>query len=392
MDLLKVALKKNEDIRIKSGHLWVFSNEIAKADAGLQNGDLAAVVDHKNEYMGCGFYNKNSLIAVRMLTNKREYDIKEILRDKLLAAKKLRDALYGDRSSYRLAFSESDFLPGLIIDRYNNTYVLQIYSYGMAANINTVAEILKEDFGAENIFTKNEEYFRKLEGLPVEDAVFYGEPKPEVIEELGVKYAIDFNNAHKTGFYFDQTDNRVFTEKISKGATVLDAFCNSGGFGLHTAKAGAENITFVDSSASEIEKAKNNFQLNEFKQEAVFEVADVFDYFEKCIAVKKKFGVVVIDPPAFAKNKKSLPIAKKGYERINRLALETVEPGGWLVSSSCSHHLTEADFIIAITKAAVKAGRTIQLVHFNNASLDHPKLPSMPETTYLKFAVIRALN
>ena len=394
MSFTKVILKKNEDIRIKAGHLWVFSNEIAKVEDAVMNGDIVSVYDSKDEFIGAGFYNKNSLIAVRILSHKQAFEIKEVLRTKIIAAKELREELYPERDSYRLVFSESDFLPGLIIDKYNNTYVLQVYSFGMEQQSELIVEILKEDLHAENIFSKNEEYFRKLEGLPTEDKVWFGERKKEIIAEQGIKYEIDFENSHKTGFYFDQSDNRLFIEKISKGKKVLDAFCNSGGFGLHALKAGAEKVTFIDSSASEIEKAKSNYSLNGFEKEAEYEAGDVFNYLEKCKTGNSKFDVVMIDPPAFAKNKKTLAVARKGYERINKLALEAVENNGWLVTSSCSFHLSEGEFIAAINKAAQKARKNIQLIHFNNASLDHPTLPQMPETSYLKFAVLKvtALN
>lgn len=392
MTTAKVSLKKNEDIRIKGGHLWVFSNEIFVIDGEVKNGDIVSVFDFKNEYIGAGFYNKNSLIAIRMLTNEKLSDLRELISGKILKAKQLRDLLYPGRTSYRLVFSESDFLPGLIIDKYNDTYVLQIYSFGMEKNVDIIVDTLKNELGAKNIFTKNEDYFRRLEGLPEENKVYFGEAVDEEISEAGIKYKIEFAESHKTGFYFDQTDNRVFIEKICAGKSVVDAFCNSGGFGLHAALAGAESVVFADSSANEIEKAKHNFELNEFKQPVEFITDDIFDYFEKCGVGNKKFDVVMIDPPAFAKNKKSLPVAKKGYERINRLALETVEKNGWLVTSSCSFHISEEDFFAIVSKAANKAKRKIQLVHFNNASLDHPKLPQMPETAYLKFAVFRVID
>ena len=170
---------------------------------------------------------------------------------------------------------------------------------------------------------------------------------------------------------------------------ILDAFSNSGGFGLHAAKAGASSVNFVDSSSNEIENAKNNFELNKFNCNAEFIISDVFDFMEKQIQNNIKYDVVMVDPPAFAKNKKSLPTAKKGYEKLNKLALQVISDGGYLVSSSCSHHLYKEDFIQIINSAAQKVLKRIQLVHFNEASLDHPKLPAMPETSYLKFAVFK---
>src|ERR1035437_2308592 len=385
----KITLKRNEDRRIRNGHLWVFSNEIDKIEEGIENGDLTLLFDSKGGLIGTGFYNKNSLISVRILSTGKIEDLKEDLRKKILNAYRLRKELYPSGNSFRLSFSESDYLPGLIIDKYNNTYVLQVYSYGMDRNINLIADILKEEFSAENIFSKNEGYFRTLEGLPTEDKVYLGEIKNELINDGAVNYLINFEKGHKTGFYFDQRDNRFFIEGIVNGKTVLDAFCNSGGFGLHAAKGGAANVTFVDSSANEIEAAKENFRLNNFITETDFIEEDVFNYLEKSAASGKKFDVVMIDPPAFAKSRKNIPTAKQGYERLNKLDLQCLSDGGYLVTSSCSYHITRDDFISAVNSASVKAASPVQLIYFNSASMDHAKLPAMPETSYLKFGVFR---
>lgn len=385
----KIHLRKNEERRIKAGHLWAFSNEIIDTEGEPQNGDLIELYDYKNNFLGTGFYNKNSLIAVRILTTEKVINLRELFNRRLTEAYSLRKSLYPVRESFRLIFSESDFLPGLIIDKYNSTFVLQVYSFGMEKNLDLIIGILKKEFSAENIFTKNEEYFRKLEGLPAENKILSGEIKTEVISDGFVKYKIDFEKGHKTGFYFDQSDNRFFIQRLVIGKTVLDAFCNSGGFGLHAAKAGAAAVTFADSSAAEIENSKHNFELNELTSDSEFFVCDVFDFLEQCINEKKYFDVVMIDPPAFAKSKKSVPVAKKGYEKLNRLAMRVVSENGFLVTSSCSHHISENDFIQFINQAAVKSGRKIRLVYFNGASLDHPKLPAMPETGYLKFGVFK---
>lgn len=386
--MTKIFLKRNEEHRLRSGHLWIFSNEIGTVEGHPANGELVSVYDSKDNYLGDAFYNRNSLIAGRIL-GKDINNLKSFFKDRITKAYSLRKLFYPEKESLRLVFSESDFLPGLIIDKYNNTFVLQVYSFGMQTNISVIAEVLKEELNAVNIFTKNEEYFRRLEGLPEEDEILLGEIPDEIISDGEIKYKIDFKTGHKTGFYFDQADNRIFIERITKDKTVLDAFCNSGGFGLHAARAGALNITFVDSSAEEINNVKINYELNSYKQESEFVVSDVFDYLEKCAAEKKTFDVVMIDPPAFAKNKKSLPQAKKGYERLNRLALSVTSPGGYLVTSSCSFHLNKEEFIDTINTAASKNREKVQLIHYNSASLDHPELPGMKETSYLKFAVLK---
>jgi len=390
--LKKIFLKKNEERRIVNGHLWVFSNEIFKIEGEPESGDVVKVYDSKENLLGAGFFNKNSLIAVRMLSHSSIDDVEMFFREKIKSAYDLRKTIYPNRDSFRMFFGESDFLPGLVVDKYNNTFVLQIYSAGMEKNLELITKILKEDYSAENILTKHEPYFRKLEGLSEENSVLFGNIGNEIISDGLLKFEIDFAHGQKTGFYFDQSDNRFFIEKISEGKTVLDAFCNSGGFGLHALKAGANEVTFVDSSANEIEKVKKNIELNSLSGKTESVVYDVFDFLEREVANNKKYDLVFVDPPAFAKNKKTLKTAEKGYERLNRLAIQLINDEGYLVTSSCSFHLKKSEFISVIAKAAQKANKTIQLIHFNEASLDHPKLPMMEETSYLKFAVFRILG
>lgn len=385
----KVILKKNEDRRVKKGHQWIFSNEILKVESEIQNGDLVVVYDFTLNFLAHGFYNANSLIAVRIISTKEEISIENLLTERLLKAYQLRKTIYPQRNSYRLVFSESDFLPGLIIDKYNNTFVLQVYSFGIEKNIDIIINTLKEKFNAENIFTKHDSYFRKLEGLDEEDKIYLGNKSVEIIDDGKIKYKIDFNLGQKTGFFFDQCDNREFFGKFSQEKNVLDCFCNSGGFGLHAIYNNAAEVTFVDSSSNEIENVKNNFALNNFTTKANYEVNDVFDLLEKEISQNKKYDIVNIDPPAFAKSRKSIPTAIKGYEKLNKLAMLTTKDDGFLFTSSCSHHINDEDFLSIIKNAAIKANKKIQLLYFNHASLDHPFLPFMPETVYLKFAMLK---
>jgi 23S rRNA (cytosine1962-C5)-methyltransferase len=387
--LSKIHLKKNEERRINSGHLWVFSNEVGSIEGNPENGDIVEAYDSKDNLLGTGLYNKNSLISVRIFSRDKFDNLYELFKRKLLSALELRKTFYPSRNSYRLAFSESDFLPGLIIDKYNNTFVLQVYSFGMDKNIELIIKILKEEFSAENIFTKNDAYFRKLEGLPAEDKIYFGIRRDEIIDDGTIKYRIDFEGGQKTGFYFDQVDNRFFIEQICRNRSVADLFCNSGGFGLHAASAGASSVTFVDSSSVEISNAKHNFQLNNLNCAAEFIADDVFEFIEGCISQNKKFDLLILDPPAFAKSRKDLAPAKKGYEKLNKMAFKILSERGYLVTSSCSHHLSKSEFIQIINSAAAKSGKNIQLIHYNGASLDHPELPGMNETGYLKFSVFK---
>ena len=390
--MLKIFLKKNEEKRIRNGHLWVFSNEIEKIIGEPGNGDLVEVYDSKEQLLGLGFYNKNSLIAVRLISKLKVVSLQDLFSNRIMNAYDLRKNFYPQRESFRLVFGESDFLPGLIIDKYNNSFALQLNSFGIQRNIDSIIEILKNEFDAQNIFTKNDFYLRKLEGLPEEDNVYFGSASTEIIDDGSIKYKIDFNESQKTGFYFDQSDNRFFIEKIVKDKTVADIFSNSGGFGLHSLKAGAKSVTFVDSSSREIESVKENLSLNNLNIDSKYFVKDAFDFLEETVSSGKKYEVVMLDPPAFAKNKKSLHTAEKGYEKLNKLALLCVKDGGYLVSSSCSYHLQKENFLNCLNRAESKSSKDIQLIHFSGASLDHPRLSAMPETSYLKFAVFKVFR
>jgi 23S rRNA (cytosine1962-C5)-methyltransferase len=388
----KLFLKKHEEKRIKLGHLWIFSNEIESISGEADNGDMVDVHDSRGNFMGTGFINKNSLISVRMLSKDEIPDFYEFAKDKITHSYNLRKNIYHNREAFRLLFSESDFMPGLIIDKYNSTYVLQIYSFGMEKNINTIVDVLKNEFDAKNVFTKNEPHFRRLEGLPETDEIYFGERNSEIISDGTVQYRIEFSKTQKTGFYFDQGDNRYKIEDFVKDRHVVDAFCNSGGFGLHACKAGAASVTFIDSSTVEIENAKMNYDMNLFTTKAEFLNSEVLAFIISCLNDNKKYDVIMLDPPPFAKSKKNVPAARKGYEKINKLALRIIADDGFLVTSSCSFHLTREDFLQSIYRGAAKAEKKLQLLYFNGAAMDHPQIPAMPETSYLKFAIFKVNN
>ncbi len=388
---VRVVLRSKEEGRILRGHQWIFSNEIAAIEGDAQNGDFVSIYSHQGNFLGCGFYNKNSLIAVRIFTNTPDFDIYSLFAEKLKKAFTLRKTMFPDRDSFRFVFSESDFLPGLIIDKYNDTFVLQINSAGMEANKSVIAAILQSEYHAKNIFTMHDEYFRRMEGLTPDNEILIGEQGTEIISDGEINFRIEFSATQKTGFFFDQVANRKYAKQLTSGKTVLDAFCNSGGFGLHALNADASHVTFVDGSSSEMLNVKENLVLNGMLNEEQYELVcdDVFAYLEKCAAQNKFFDLVLIDPPAFAKNKKSVKTAIKGYEKLHRLALNIVNSGGFLLSTSCSQHVTKEEYLQVAAQAARKSGTTIQLLYSAGASSDHPVLLSMPETEYLKFIVYR---
>lgn len=388
----EIKLNKFEERRLHSGHQWVFSNEISEITGTPETGDIVNIFSAGGAFIASGFYNKNSLIACRVISYTPIKDLKELFSTKLHAAFNLRTSCYPHRNSFRMVFSESDFLPGLIIDKYNNTFVLQVNSAGTDKHLEIIASLLVSEFNAECVITKNESYFRSLEGLDENDRLLFGSPTPQIIDDGIVKYEIDFTEGQKTGFYFDQCDNREFASKFTARTTVLDGFCNSGGFGLHALLNGASKVDFVDSSAVEIEKVKQNIELNKISTVCGLFVRDVADFLNEKAKAGYKYGVVMVDPPAFAKQKKNLNQAKQGYLRLNKLALRCVENNGFLVTSSCSYHLPQKEFLEIVNDAAIKEGCSLQLIKYNGASLDHPSIPAMQETTYLKFAVFKVLK
>lgn len=390
--MAKVLLRRIEERRLKTGHQWVFSNEIQDVQGNPENGALVDVYYSGGQYLGTGFYNKHSLFAVRILDRRPIPDLRMLFVERIFSALGLREKVYPERRSFRMVFSESDFLPGLIIDKYNDTYVLQVNTVGMERNLDLIVDVLQRNLNAENIFTRNSPYFRQLEGLEFNDEILLGNDDTQQIDDGKVKYLVNFREGQKTGFYFDQCDNRTFAGELAEGLDVLDAFCNSGGFGLQCAYNGARSVDFVDSSPAEIQHAEINFNHNGFDCDANFITAEVFEYLKNCADEGKKYDMVVIDPPAFAKQKKNIIPAKQGYQKLNRSALKLINNGGYLITSSCSFHITKEDLLDIIKESAYKEEKVLQMIHFNGASKDHPVIPSMPETSYLKFCAFRVFD
>ncbi|MCE1189887.1 MAG: class I SAM-dependent rRNA methyltransferase [Ignavibacteria bacterium] len=386
-----VILRKNEERRLLAGHQWVFSNEIAAIDGAPENGCLVEILTAHKTLLGVGFYNKNSLIAVRLISRSPINDLQSLMMKRIEKAYELRKTIFPTRTAYRLVHSEADLLPGLIIDRYNDTFVMQLNSAGMENNKSAIVEALQKVCDAKNILTAHDSYLRGLEGLPDENEVLTGNCSTEIISDGVLRFNVDFTKTQKTGFYFDQTENRKLAAQYTKGKRVLDAYCNSGGFGIHALNYGASNVTFLDISSQELTNTRANLGLNKLYDEnsVSFINADVFEYLASCQSEGITFDVIMIDPPSFAKSRKSIPIAEKAYEKMHKLSLSILEAGGFLITSSCSHHITEDMYTETVRKAATKCACSVQLLYSVSAAADHPQLPSMPETRYLTFQIYR---
>ena len=380
----QIVLKKNEEHRITAGHQWVFSNEIASLRGTPETGEIVELLRHDQKFLGLGFYHPHSLIAFRFLTPEQEEIGFSFFERRLQQSLALRQKLYPGSETFRLVHGESDFLPGLIIDRYNEYLSMQILSAGMDKQTETICDVLETIFHPKAIVARNEVAIRTLEELPLEKKVLRGNAGVTIIND-GVKFEVDVLNGQKTGFFLDQRENRKAIHRYAAGGSVLDCFCNEGGFALHAASAKAASVHGLDISESAIAKARVNARLN--SADAEFEISDVSETLKLLAEKNKKFDMVILDPPSFTKSKKNIPAALRGYKEVNSAALRLINAGGFLITASCSHHITEDGFLSAIEQAAIKAKRNVQLLEFAGAAPDHPVIPAMPETKYLKFAI-----
>lgn len=384
-----IRLKPKEQRRLLKGHLWVFSNELQSVPNDIAAGETVRLLTHDNRPLGTGFYNPHSLITFRLLSRGGELPEKAFFKKKITEALRLRETIYrlDDSNAWRLVHGESDGLPGLVIDRFNRVVVLQAFSAGMDRHLPLISEVVDELLQPEAIVVRNESQLRELEGLPLYKDIVKGERDNtrQTIHDAGISFVVDLFEGQKTGFFLDQRENRRFIRSFSRGADVLDVFTNDGGFALNALYGGAHSAIMVDISEETLKRAEKNALLNRFDNFSLV-AGDAFALLNTMSEQKEQFDVVVLDPPSFTKSRKNLPAALKAYKKLNKLGLQLVKPGGFLATASCSHHVSEADFLSSIHQAALSAGRELRMIHKNSQPPDHPVLLSMPETGYLKFA------
>ena len=388
----KIVLKNNCDRRILAGHLWTFSNEIEQVDAGIKPGELADLYSKKNLFLGRGFYNPHSLIAVRLLTFEDQAIDTQFFLNRIKKAESFRDSLFFGDHAYRLIFGESDFLPGLVVDRFDKTFVIQSNCLGMDLLFEKIIAALKEIFEIECLIKKNDSSLRSLENLSTNVEVVQGEIPLDfrifqTFKDQKLNFLVDPLAGQKTGFFFDQRENRERLGEVVKGKSVLDCFSYTGAFGIYAAKAKAKEVVAVESSPSECELLQRNVVLNETQIRIIQK--DVFEALEEFKKENIKFDIIVLDPPAFAKSKKNMFGALRKYRKLNQAALSLLNEEGILFSSSCSHHISKNQFLEMLNAAASYSKRQIQLLEMRGQARDHPVLLSMPETDYLKCAILR---
>lgn len=386
---MKIILKKKRERRFLKGHQWIFSNEIDKVEDYSEDEPLAELYDYRNKFLGKGFYNKHSLIAFRLLTTVRSQMIDErLFTERIKMAFGFRNKYSRNKSSFRVVYGESDFLPGLIIDKYNNFYSVQVFSKGMEYYIDVITHILVNELRAEAVVLKNDFPYRRLEGLDLYKKIVFpptADSLNTIIELDGIKYNIDLLSGQKTAHYLDQVNNRLkIRQFISKESKVLDLFCNDGGFAMNALLAGAENVIGVDISENSVSQARQNIELNKLKGKILFEVADIFDYLNVQSKNNKKYDMIILDPPSLTKSRKDLNSAINAYLRLNSKAMKLISPGGFLFSFSCSGVVSEMTFREIIVKSTLIAKRKVRVIDYSICSFDHCFLPEMEETIYLK--------
>jgi 23S rRNA (cytosine1962-C5)-methyltransferase len=386
----KIYLKRKISGRIAGGHPWIFANEVDKAEGDLTGGEIAGVYTHDKKFLGKGYVNPKSQILVRLLTRDQKEEINAgFFHQKIQECWNYRQKL-GYTENCRLVFGEADGLPQLIIDKFNDHFVLQTLALGMDVWKPAITEALQKIFKPAGIYERNDVPVRELEGLPQQKG-FLSEPfnTKIIIQENGLKFHVDIENGQKTGYFLDQQDNRRAIRHIVKDAEVLGAFTYTGTFEIHAAHYGARSVLGLDISAQAVEQATANAVLNGLDDRCRFETGNAFDVLKQWSKEGRQYDVVMLDPPAFTKSRETIQKAITGYKEINLRGMKLVKPGGFLVTSSCTNLVNAKLFLEIIEMAARDARRKIRQVVFSAQSSDHPIVWNLENTQYLKFLIIQ---
>ena len=382
-----VRISPRGTTRLKSGHVWVYRSDIVSAD-GAAPGSLVTVTDHRGKALGTALYSSSSQIAIRMLSREPVGDLPGLIRQRIADAISYREPIVRDTDAYRVVFSEADFLPGLVVDRYNDILSLQILTQAMEAEVVRSALIseLTETLHPASIVERVDSKIRQLEELPPRlSGLLSGEKSSTVFTMNGVQFKFEALEGQKTGAFLDQRENYAAAAQYAQGE-VLDVFCYQGGFALHLAPR-CSRVTGVDSSRAALEVADQNAALNHREIEWI--EANAFDLLKDYSASGQRYDSIVLDPPAFAKSKRDLDAAMRGYKELNLRALKMLRPGGFLITCSCSYHVSSSDFVEMLASAALDAQRTARIVEVRGQAKDHPILLNIPETAYLKCLILR---
>ena len=389
-----LVLKRNEDRRLRAGHLWVYSNEVDIKKTPLSSfapGAAVVIQSATGKTLGAGYVNPHSLLCARLLSRKprTQFDVAFFAR-RLQSALALREALFA-APFYRLVFGEGDALPGLVIDRYGDVCVVQITTAGMEALREPMLEALQQMLAPVGILLRNDSPLRALEGLSQENEVIGSVPDSVDLEEGGAHFSVPLGAGQKTGWFYDQRSNRLMMHKYVRDKRVLDMFSYIGAWGIQAAVAGATGVRCVDASAAAVDCLQQNAAASGVTERVQSITVDAFSVLHDLQGQGQTFDVVVVDPPAFIKRRRDIKSGEQGYLRLNRLALQLLVPGGILISCSCSMHLAEARLQSIVHQAASQSGRRLQILERGFQGPDHPVHPAIPETAYLKALFCRIL-
>ena len=393
-DYPALLLRKGEDRRLRAGHLWVFSNEVDVAKTPLtafKPGDPVRILDHTGKSLGSGYVNPNTLIGARLVDRAGHALDRSLIAHRLNVALALRERLYAE-PYYRLVFGESDGLPGLTVDRFGEVIVAQATTAGMERLREPATEALLKVLSPAVLIWKNDSNARAMEGLPESVEVVHGElAGPAIAREGGVEFACDLIEGQKTGWFYDQRGNRDRLGPYVKGARVLDVFSYLGGWGLRSAAFGASAVDCVDVSARAVAGIRENIRRNGFGDRVDAHEAEAFDFLKAARAERRRWDVVILDPPAFVKRKKDFKEGALAYRRLAEAGMQVLERDGILILCSCSHHMPRTALLEAIQQGARHLDRFVQVLEPLSQSPDHPMHPAIPETEYLKGFIVRVL-
>ena len=385
----KAVLKRQGRHGSETGHPWVYQSEIDYVKGKYVPGDIVDVYNYRQQYLGRGYINPRSQITIRLLSREEEVIDRDFFVRRISHAWNYRQRFLEEPEYCRLIFSEADFLPGLVVDKFGSCLVIQTLAAGIDVHKETIVSVLDELLQPEMIYERNDASVRAIEGLPLQKGFLKGQGETLLtVRENGLLFYADIENGQKTGFFYDQRENRRILSKFVAGGEVLDCFCFSGSFSVHAAAFGAKHVTGVDISAAAVDMATRNAALNGMQERCEFIEANAFDLLREYSDAGRHFDTVILDPPAFTKSRASVESAARGHKEINLRGLKMVRPGGYLVTCSCSFHMDRNLFHSVVAEAAADAKRTVREVAYMSQAKDHPSIPAAPETNYLKFLVL----
>jgi 23S rRNA (cytosine1962-C5)-methyltransferase len=387
-----LILKRGEDRRVRGGHPWIFSNEVESYAGEIEDGDVVDVTDSRGAFLGQAYINRHSLISARMISRSRGPIDTAFFVKRFERARKFRESLYPGEAATRLIYGESDQLPGLVVDRYGDYLAVQVLTLGMEHQLDIIRPALEKVFSPKGVVYVGDSQLRTLEGLELKREVWFGDvPERIAVTVGGFPLEIDLLGGQKTGLFLDQRENRKRAEARAQGRKALDVFCYQAEWALHLARGGATSVMAIDSSEPALKLARANVERAGYQEQIQIVRGVAFDEMRKIEREGQRFGLIVLDPPALVKSRRHVAAGARAYREMNRTAMGMLEEDGILVTCSCSHHMDDSMFKQVLLEAARLARRPMRILEWAGEAPDHPQLLAVPETHYLKCAVLQAI-